>query len=77
VILYERRMDYGFLGAGRESSSHANLEKTVALIAARSQASVDGRAARPGFATGLPPCNADPVDVTLHLCQLAWRLGAG
>lgn len=76
VILYERRMDYGFLGAGRDSSSHANLEKTVALVAARSQVTVDTRAARPGFVSGLPPCNADPVDVALLLGQLAWRLGA-
>jgi len=76
VILYERRMDYGFLGTGRDSSSHANLEKTVALVAARSQATVDARVGRPGFVTGLPPCNADPVDVALHLGQLAWRLGA-
>jgi hypothetical protein len=75
IILYERRMDYSFLGSQRDSSSRANLEKTVALIATRSQASVDNRVGRPGFVAGIPPCNADPVDVALHLAQLAWRLG--
>ena len=74
VMLYERRIDYGFLGAQRESTSRANLDRTVALIAARSQAVLDDRVGQPGFVTGIPASGADPIDVAAHMNQLAWRL---
>jgi hypothetical protein len=71
---HERRVDYGFLGAQREPMSRANLDRTVALIAARSRAVIDDRVARPGFVSGIPACGAEPVDVAAHMNQLAWRL---
>ena len=77
VILYERRLDYSFLGAERQSISRSNLDRTVAVVAARSQAALDDRLARPHFVSGIPACAADPADVAAHLCHLAWRLTSG
>jgi len=72
IVLSERRLDYRFLGAQLSPSSHANFEATVALVrGAATSARFDERAARPGFAAGLPRCSSDPLDVALHLVQLA------
>ena len=76
AIVYERRVDYRFLGADKQPSSHANLERTLARLRAFAPAApVDDRAARPGFVTGLPLTSSDPVDLALHLVALARTRG--
>jgi hypothetical protein len=72
LILYERRLDYRFLGAALQSSSQANFERLVTSIRAFfPSAPFDDRVARPGFVTALPPTTADPVDLALFLVTLA------
>jgi hypothetical protein len=77
IILYERRMDYRFLGRDMQPASRGNLELVVGrLRAAAPSAIYDDRVARPGFVTGLPATSADPVDLGLFLVTLALRRGA-
>jgi hypothetical protein len=72
VTLSEQRLDYRFLGAELQPTSHASFEATVArLRRAAPHARYDDRASRPGFVAGLPACSADPLDVALHLVHLA------
>ncbi len=76
AIIYERRVDYRFLGADKQPASYANLEKTLARL--RNLAPtvpVDDRATRPGFVSGLPLTSSDPVDLALHLITLARTRG--
>ena len=74
VILYERRLDYRFLGDGLAPASHANLEQTVARVRALAPGvSLDDRVGRPGFVAGLALCSGDLLDVALHLVNLAHR----
>jgi hypothetical protein len=76
AIIYERRLDYRFLGADKQPSSFANLEKTLARLRALAPAlPVDDRLTRPGFVTGLPLVSADPVDLGLFLVSLARTRG--
>jgi hypothetical protein len=76
AIIYERRLDYRFLGADKQPSSFANLEKTLARLRALAPAvPVDDRLTRPGFVTGLPLVSADPVDLGLFLVSLARTQG--
>jgi hypothetical protein len=76
AIIYERRIDYRFLGTDKQPSSFANLEKTLARLRALSPAvPVDDRLTRPGFVTGLPLVSADPVDLGLFLVSLARTRG--
>jgi hypothetical protein len=72
VMLYERRLDYRFLGAEMRPASHGNLE----LLWRRLQqlappGATDDRVSRPGFVSGLPATAADPLDLALHLVALA------
>jgi hypothetical protein len=76
VILYERRIDYRFLGGEMQPSSRANLEQTVRqLRAAAPSALYDDRVARPGFVGALPASSGatDPVDQGLFAVSLALR----
>ena len=74
IVLYERRMNYRFLGRDMQPASRANLEEVVRrLRAAAPAAAYDDRVARPGFITALPATAADPVDLGLHLVALARR----
>lgn len=76
AIVYERRVDYRFLGADKQPASHANLERTLArLHALAPDAPVDDRVARPGFVSGLPLTSTDPVDLALYLVTLARTRG--
>ena len=76
AILYERRVDYRFLGAEKQPASHANLERTLARLRTLAPAApVDDRAARPGFVSGLPLTSCDPVDLALYLVTLARTRG--
>jgi hypothetical protein len=72
VMLAEHRLDYRFLGAELQPTSHASFEATVArLRRAAPRARYDDRAARPGFVAGLPSCPGDRLDVALYLLRLA------
>jgi hypothetical protein len=72
VMLYERRIDYRFLGAEMLPSSHANLELVHRRLCALAPgAPTDERVADPGFVSGLPTTGADPVDLALLLVALA------
>jgi hypothetical protein len=74
-VLYERQLDYRSLGAGMQSSSHANFETLIGQLQAFAPgAPLDDRVGRPGFVKGLPQTSADPLDLALHLVALA-RLG--
>jgi hypothetical protein len=76
AIIYERRIDYRFLGTDKQPSSFANLEKTLARLRALvPDLPLDDRLARPGFVTGLPLVSADPVDLGLFLVSLARTRG--
>jgi hypothetical protein len=76
AIIYERRVDYRFLGADKQPASHANLERTLARLRALAPAApVDDRVARPGFVSGLPLTSSDPVDLALYLVTLARTRG--
>jgi hypothetical protein len=76
AVIYERRIDYRFLGADKQPSSFANLERTLARLRALAPAMpVDDRLTRPGFVTGLPLVSADPVDLGLFLVSLARTRG--
>ena len=72
IMLYERRLDYRFLGAEMQPSSHANLQllwdRLQPLVPA---GGTDERVGRPGFISGLPATSADPLDLALHLVALA------
>jgi hypothetical protein len=70
LVLSEQRLDYRFLGAGLQPSSHANFETTIALIRSLApSAPFEDRAAKVGFVGGLPACSVDPLDVALYLLQ--------
>lgn len=76
AIIYERRVDYRFLGPEKQPASHANLERTLASLRALApDAPIDDRVARPGFVTGLPITSSDPVDLALYLVTLARTRG--
>ncbi|HXI57986.1 MAG TPA: hypothetical protein VNO55_18100 [Polyangia bacterium] len=72
VILYERRLDYRFLGTDLQPSSHANFERLVAAVRAFCpQAPFDDRVGQAGFLQGLPATAAEPTDLGLYLITLA------
>jgi len=76
VIIYERRLDYRFLGGAMAPSSHANLDLVVQRIRALAPAApCDDRVSRPGFVAGLQSTSADPVDLGLLLVLLAHLRG--
>jgi len=79
VMLYERRIDYRFLGRDMQPSSRGNLEIVVQrLRAGAPRAPFDDRVARPGFVSSLPAAPIDGVDLALFLVTLArHRGGAG
>jgi hypothetical protein len=72
LIIYERRLDYRFLGRDMTPSSRANLDLVVRRIQQLAPAApVDDRIGRPGFVEGLPATSVDPVDLGLFLVLLA------
>jgi hypothetical protein len=72
IIVYERRIDYRFLGAEMLPSSRGNLELVFARLRALAPAvETDERVGQPGFVAGLPASRADPVDLALLLVALA------
>jgi hypothetical protein len=74
IVLYERRMNYRFLGLEMQPASRGNLETVVRRLRAAAPAAIyDERLARPGFISGLPTTSTDPVDLGLHLVALALR----
>jgi hypothetical protein len=80
IILYERRIDYRFLGRDMQPSSRPNLELAVRRVrAAAPGATYDDRVVRPGFMSALPAAGgaSDPVDVALFTVSLALRRGLG
>jgi hypothetical protein len=76
AIIYERRVDYRFLGADKQPASYANLERTLVCLRTLAPAApVDDRVAKPGFVSGLPLSSSDPVDLALYLVTLARARG--
>ena len=72
LILYERRLDYRFLGAAMQPSSHANFDQLVARVRAFCPgAPFDERVAQPAFVNALPTTVADPTDLALYLVALS------
>jgi hypothetical protein len=71
LMLYERRMDYRFLGGEIQPSSFANLERVATLVRQATKAPIDERLNLPGFIARLPKVGPDPADLALHLVQLA------
>lgn len=72
LMLYERRMDYRFLGDDMQPSSHANFDRLVARLRICFPAvPFDDRVGRPGFVSALPATTVDPTDLGLYLVALA------
>jgi hypothetical protein len=72
VILYERRLDYRFLGADMQPASRANFDRLVARVRGFCpRAPFDERVAQTSFVNALPSTSADPTDLGLHLVALA------
>jgi hypothetical protein len=72
VILYERRLDYRFLGAEMQPASRANFDRLVTRLRAFCpRTPVDERACQPGFVSALPTTSAEPTDLGLYLIALA------
>jgi hypothetical protein len=72
LMLYERRLDYRFLGAEMQPSSHANFDRLVTRVRAFCPAvPVDERVAQPSFVNGLPATSGDSTDLALYLVALA------
>ncbi len=76
IALYERRFDYRFLGDAKGPASFGNLESTLNRLRALAPgATLDDRALRPGFVTGLPLTSVDPLDLAYFLVSLARTRG--
>lgn len=76
LIFYERRLDFGVLGAAKQPSSFANLERLTGLLASHApHAPLDVRLGQPGFVAGLTRTAADPVDLAVYLVALAHLRG--
>jgi hypothetical protein len=76
LIVYERRLDYRFLGSEKQPASATNLELTLQRLRALApHAPLDDRVAKPGFVMGLPLTQADPLDLALFLVSLARTRG--
>lgn len=74
IMLYERRIDYRFLGAAMQPASRANLEQVWTRLGAMAGGGrTDDRLTRPGFVQGLPMTSAEPVDLALFLVSLSRR----
>jgi hypothetical protein len=72
VILYERRLDYRFLGAEMQPASRANFDRLLARLRAFCpRTPFDERAGQPGFLRALPSTSAEPTDLGLYLIALA------
>ena len=71
VILYERRLDYRFLGSKMGPASMGNLAATLDWLREWApEVKVDDRVGRPGFVKGLPQTAADAVDLALYAVRL-------
>jgi hypothetical protein len=76
VALYEKRLDFRFLGAEMQVVGFANLERTVAWLRARvPHLRVEDRVGRPGFLAGMPTGSVDPVDLGLEIVRRAVDAG--
>jgi hypothetical protein len=76
LVLYERRLDYRFLGPAIAASSRANFELLTARLRALAPAApFDDRTSRPGFLGGIRYAAGDPVDLALHVVWLAHLRG--
>ena len=72
LVLYERRLDYRFLGGDMQPASRANFDRLVSRIRAFCpRAPFDERVAQAGFVSALPATSADPTDLGLYLVALA------
>jgi len=72
VILYERQLDYRFLGASIQPAAYGNLTLTVDRIRTLApRAPLDQTVAQPGFVQKLAPSAVgDPLDLGLHLVRM-------
>ncbi|MES1172223.1 MAG: hypothetical protein ABUL77_03210 [Bacteroidota bacterium] len=78
VIIYERRVDYRFLGAELQPASAGNFARLLARLRAWApRVPVDDRVGRPGFLSGLPVTPAVAVDCALWIVLLARLRGLG
>jgi hypothetical protein len=76
IALYERRIDYRFLGTNKAPASVVNLDLTLTqLRTVAPAAALDDRAMRPGFVTGLPLTSIDRLDLAFFLVSLARTRG--
>jgi hypothetical protein len=73
IILYERQLDYRFLGADLQPAAFGNLTLTVDRVRALApRAPLEQTIAQPGFVQKLAPhAVGDPLDLALHLVRLA------
>jgi hypothetical protein len=75
IILYERRLDYRFLGARMDPSAFTNLETVFAELKSRLRDTpIDSTVSQPGFARSFPQTMSDRMDLALYLVALSRRL---
>lgn len=77
LVMYERHLDYRFLGPALSPASFANLGATAALLTRTIPGlRVDDRVGRPGFLGGVVAGSGDATDVGLYLVRQAAARGA-
>jgi hypothetical protein len=71
IILYEKRLDFRFLGDELQPSTHGNLMLTLRRLRTLApRVPYDERTARRAFVDHLAAMTDDPVDLALHLVKL-------
>jgi hypothetical protein len=75
IILYERRLDYRFLGTRMDPSAFTNLETVFGELKSKlGNTPIDSTVSQSGFARSFPQTMADRMDIALYLVALARRL---
>lgn len=76
ILLCEPRLNYQCLGKGIQPSTFGNFMALLARLRELApHAPLDDRITRPGFLSGLPLMAVDPVDLAIHLVQMAQARG--
>ncbi|MDZ4697920.1 MAG: hypothetical protein SGI86_22495 [Deltaproteobacteria bacterium] len=78
IILYERRLDYRFLGVRMDPSAFTNLETVFTELKSKLRGTtIDSTVSQPGFARSFPQTTTDRMDLALYLVALGHRLQRG
>jgi hypothetical protein len=71
IVLYERRLNYRFLGAALQPATRTNFALVVQRLRVfLPRAAFDERVAQEGYVKAMPTTVVDAVDLALHLVKL-------